>query len=138
MTNTSKAKATRKPPKICVKRIYDPPSAGDGARFLVDRLWPRGMKRSNVALAGWLKEVAPSNELRRWFGHDPSRWEKFVDRYHSELDANLEAWKPLLKAAEKRTLTLLFAAKDAEHNNAVALRQYLQAKRRKISDPIER
>lgn len=110
---------------IRVKRIYDPPSAGDGKRILVDRLWARGLKKEKARLDGWTREAAPSNELRRWFNHDPARWKEFERRYDAELDAVPEAWRPLLEAAGKNDVTLLFAAKDTEHNNAVALKAYL-------------
>ena len=113
--------------RIRVKRVYDPPSPEDGARLLVDRLWPRGLKREAAHLDGWHKEVAPSDELRRWFGHDPARWDEFCRRYFAELDARPEAWRPLLEAAKKGAVTLLFGAQDTQHNNAVALKAYLEA-----------
>jgi len=110
---------------IRTKRIYDPPAPDDGTRFLVERLWPRGKKREDVPIAAWLKEVAPSDALRRWFGHDPSRWEEFQQRYFAELDGKPEAWQPILEAARRGTVTLLYSARDTEHNNAVALKAYL-------------
>ena len=113
---------------IFVKRVYDPPAPGDGRRFLVDRLWPRGVKKEALKLDGWLKEVAPSDELRRWFGHDPAKWEEFQQRYFAELEAKPEAWRPLLEAARKGTVTLLFSARDEAHNNAVALKAFLERK----------
>ena len=97
---------------IQVKRAYDPAARGDGTRFLVDRLWPRS--------------VAPSNELRKWFGHDPARWDEFQRRYFAELDAEPEAWQPILKVARRGNVTLLYGARDTEHNNAVALKEYLE------------
>ena len=111
---------------IQIKRAYDPPAKEDGPRFLVDRLWPRGVKKEALSIEEWCKKVAPSNELRRWFAHDPAKWEKFEHRYREELDARPEAWKSLLEAAagEKR-ITLLYSAHDEEHNNAVVLRDYL-------------
>ena len=112
-------------PAISVKRVYDPPSPSDGKRFLVDRLWPRGLRASALRIDGWLKDVAPSDALRRWFGHDPRRWEEFVRRYHAELDAHPQAWAPLVQAVREGRVTLLFSARDPEHNNAVALRMYL-------------
>ncbi len=115
---------------IRTKRVYDPPARGDGKRFLVDRLWPRGCKKDAAALDGWLKEVAPSEELRRWFAHDPAKWEEFQRRYFAELEAKPEAWRPLLQAARKGTVTLLFGARDTEHNNAVALKRFLESKLR--------
>jgi uncharacterized protein YeaO (DUF488 family) len=96
-----------------------------GARFLVDRLWPRGVSRAALHLDGWLRDVAPSDPLRRWFGHDPERWAEFERRYFAELDTKAEALAPLLDAARDE-LTLVFGAKDEEHNNAVALRDYLE------------
>ena len=113
--------------KIYIKRAYDPPAASDGARYLVDRVWPRGVKREVLDLAGWQKEAAPSNDLRKWFGHDPARWEAFQERYAAELDANPEGWQPLLEAAHKGPVTLVYGAKDTQHNQAVALKAYLEA-----------
>lgn len=113
---------------IRVKRVYEPATPEDGQRFLVDRLWPRGLKKEAVHLAGWLKDVAPSDELRRWFGHDPAKWEEFQRRYFAELESRPEAWRPLLEAARRGTVTLLFAARDDRHNNAVALKAFLEAR----------
>jgi len=110
---------------IQVKRVYEPAAARDGARFLVDRLWPRGLKKEALHVDGWLKDAAPSNPLRKWFNHDPAKWDEFQNRYFAELDENLEAVQSLLAAARRGTVTLLFAAHDTEHNNAIALRQYL-------------
>ncbi len=118
---------------IRVKRVYDPPSARDGRRFLVDRLWPRGVKRDALSLVDWLKDIAPRDTLRRWFAHKPSRWDTFQRRYAAELDRRPEVWRPLLQAARKRTVTLLYSARDHEHNNAVALKTYLEAKLKKKS-----
>jgi uncharacterized protein YeaO (DUF488 family) len=115
---------------IDVHRVYDDDGRGSGARFLVDRLWPRGKKKEELHLDGWLKDVAPSDRLRRWFGHDPERWDEFVRRYDAELEAHPAAWQPLLDAAKKGEVTLLFGAKDEEHNNAVALKAYLEKKLR--------
>jgi uncharacterized protein YeaO (DUF488 family) len=111
---------------IKIKRVYDPAAPSDGLRFLVDRLWPRGVKRESLPLAGWLKDVAPSNALRRWFGHEPSRWDEFQRRYFAELDGNVEAWRSLLEAARREDVTLLYGARDVEYNNAAALKAYLQ------------
>jgi uncharacterized protein YeaO (DUF488 family) len=113
---------------VRVKRVYDPPTPDDGVRVLVDRLWPRGLKRDTSKIDLWLKEVAPSDELRRWFGHDPSRWPQFQKRYSAELAKNAEnvaTLRELIKAG--KPLTLLFAAKDMEHNNAIVLRAFLAA-----------
>ena len=113
-------------PKLRVKRVYDPPAPSDGARILVDRLWPRGMKKQAACLDAWVKEIAPSDALRKRFGHDPARWHEFQERYSAELDANPEAWRDLLERAQKETVTLLFSAHDSEHNNAIALKLYLE------------
>lgn len=112
-------------PAIRVKRTYDPPAAGDGRRVLVERLWPRGMRKDALAVDAWLKEVAPSTGLRQWFGHRAERWDEFRRRYAEELDANPGAWNPLLDAAATGTLTLLYSSRDTTHNAAVALRDYL-------------
>jgi len=115
---------------IRIKRIYDPPARTDGVRFLVERLWPRGVKKAKLELDDWLKRVAPSTELRKWFSHDAARWEEFQRRYRTELDQHPEAWQPILDAANKGDVTLLFSSHDAVHNNAVALKDYLETKQR--------
>jgi uncharacterized protein YeaO (DUF488 family) len=112
---------------ISVVRVHDRDAPAPGRRFLVDRLWPRGVRRTDLALDGWVKEAAPSNELRRWFGHDVARWPEFRRRYLAELAAAPDAVAPLLDAARTGDLTLLYAARDAEHNNAVVLREHLLA-----------
>jgi uncharacterized protein YeaO (DUF488 family) len=112
---------------IRVKRAYDPPEPADGLRFLVDRLWPRGIKKESLQVNEWLKEVAPSDDLRRWFGHDPAKWEEFCRRYQAELDVSSVAWRSLLDAAGKQDLTLLYGAHDNDHNNAMALKSFLEA-----------
>jgi uncharacterized protein YeaO (DUF488 family) len=112
---------------LAVKRVYDPPSPRDGCRVLVDRLWPRGLKKEDAALDLWAKDVGPSRELRQWFGHEPTRWEGFRHRYAGELDAAPEAWQALAEKARRRRVTLLFGARDEEHNNAVALKAYLES-----------
>ena len=114
---------------IHVARVYDLGTLPGGRRFLVERLWPRGVRREDLELDDWLRQVAPSTELRRWFGHDPERWEEFRRRYAAELDASPDAWQPLLDAARTGPVVLLFSARDEEHNNAVALRDYLAAHR---------
>ena len=111
---------------IRAKRVYEPVEKSDGRRFLVERLWPRGLKKEALHMASWLKDVAPSNELRQWFDHDPAKWNEFQQRYRAELDERPETWHPLLEAAGDGDLTLLFSARDAEHNNAIALRDYLK------------
>lgn len=111
---------------ILVKRVYEPYEPSDGPRFLVDRLWPRGIKKEELHLEVWLKDLAPSNDLRQWFGHDPDRWEEFCRRYHHELDCSKDVWSPLVEMAESQDITLLFGAHDTEHNNAIALKVYLE------------
>ena len=111
---------------ICVKRIYDPASPEDGQRFLVDRLYPRGIKKENLYIDGWVKDAAPSNDLRLWFGHDPDKWCEFNERYFKELDSSPDAWRPLLDAARHGDITLLFSSKEMKHNNAISLRAYLE------------
>ena len=113
---------------IQIRRVYEPPAPEDGARLLVDRLWPRGVTKEKLQLTGWLKEVAPSDALRQWFDHDPARWEEFQTRYAAELEANPKAWEPILQAARDGRVSLLFAAKDVDHNNAVALKAFLDRK----------
>ena len=108
-----------------IKRTYDPSARGDGRRILVERLWPRGMKKEALDADAWMKEVAPSTELRQWFGHEVERWEEFRRRYRRELDANPDAWEPLLDAGRSRTVTLLYSAHDVLHNGAVVLHEYL-------------
>ncbi len=110
---------------IRIKRIYEPPAATDGRRVLVDRLWPRGMSKDEAKVDEWLKEIAPSDELRTWFGHDPAKWAEFRTRYREELKGHGELLDRLRAEARKETVTLLFAAKDEEHNNAVALKEIL-------------
>ncbi len=109
-----------------LKRVYDSPAESDGTRFLVERLWPRGIKKTDLPMDGWLKDVAPSDELRRWFGHEPAKWDEFRRRYFAELDQHPEAVRPLLDKARRGRVTLLYSARDTEHNNAVALKEYVQ------------
>jgi len=127
---------------IQVKRVYDPPEPTDGSRVLVDHLWPRGLKKEALRASAWVKQVAPSDPLRKWFGHEPAKWADFQRRYFEELSAKPEAWQPLLEAARRGNLSLLFSARDTEHNNAVALKTFLENrlqskapfKRRRIID----
>lgn len=113
---------------IHLKRAYEDPERTDGRRYLVDRLWPRGVKKEVLQLEDWLKDVAPSDELRRWFGHDPEKWPAFQQRYREELDERPETWQPLLDAARQGDITLVYGARDTEHNNAMVLKAYLQAR----------
>jgi uncharacterized protein YeaO (DUF488 family) len=117
---------------ITLARVYDDGKAGDRPRFLVERLWPRGVRRVDLPVDDWLEDVAPSNELRRWFGHDPEKWDEFRRRYFAELDGHPDAWRPLGDAIAAGDITLLYSSRDAEHNNAVALREYLMARRAKV------
>ena len=110
---------------IVVKRTYDPAATSDGPRFLVDRLWPRGVKKKSLAIRAWLKDVAPSNELRKWYHHDPAQWDEFRRRYFSELRKNPASWLPLLEAARHGAGSLLYSSRYVEHNNAVALKEFL-------------
>lgn len=111
---------------IKIKRIHEPAEPGDGARVLVDRLWPRGVSKEKAALTQWLREVAPSDELRRWFDHRPERWDEFRRKYSGELAAAPETWRPLRELTGKGPVTLLFAARDETRNNAVALKEFIE------------
>jgi len=113
---------------IAVKRAYDPPEAKDGRRILVDRVWPRGVTKDELRLDGWYRDLAPSTELRKWFGHDPERWPEFQKRYAAELRraGMRERLSELAAMAKRSKVTLLFGARDEEHNQAIALRDYLK------------
>ncbi len=113
---------------IQIKRAYEKSSQDDGARFLVERLWPRGIKKENLQIDDWLKDVAPSGELRRWFQHDPAKWNEFRQRYFRELEKHPEAWQALRARARRGRVTLVYSAHDTEHNNAVALKEFLDQK----------
>lgn len=113
---------------IQLRRVYDEAGPHDGKRFLVERLWPRGVRKASLQNSSWEKAAGPSTELRKWFNHDPSKWEEFQQKYFAELDTRPQAWQPILKAAERGTVTLLYSSHDAEHNNAVALSSYLGRK----------
>ena len=113
---------------IKIKRVYDEPAASDGRRVLVDRIWPRGLRKEQAALDDWLKDIAPSAELRKRFGHSVDRWEEFRERYEAELERNRAALEPLVELCRRGDVTLLFAARDEEHNNAVVLRDVLAAR----------
>ena|SRR5688572_27764330 len=110
---------------IALKRVYEPVSGADGTRFLVERLWPRGISKTRLKAHAWLKEAGPSTELREWFGHDRGRWNAFRERYFRELDLRPDAWRPILSAARRGRVTLVYSSHDTQHNNAVALQQYL-------------
>ena len=113
-----------KPSTPSIKRVYLPAAAGDGRRILVDRLWPRGLRKSEAEIDDWMKQVAPSPELRKWFGHDPGRWEEFQRRYRAEIASN-PAIAELAAIAAAQPVTLLYAAHDEEHNHARVLAAYL-------------
>ena len=112
--------------RIYFKRVYDKPSTKDGFRVLVDRLWPRGVKKENANIDLWCKDIAPSNDLRKWFGHNPAKWDEFKSRYFKELDRNREAVSLLVEKAGREPLTLLFSAKDKIFNNATVLMEYIK------------
>jgi uncharacterized protein YeaO (DUF488 family) len=118
---------------VKLKRVYDPVSRTDGTRFLVERLWPRGLSKERLHATTWLKEVGPSTELRQWFNHDPLKWTRFRTRYFRELDSQPDAWRPLVTAAKRGMVTLLYSSHDEKHNNAIALQEYLRAKARTAS-----
>jgi len=111
---------------IEIQRVYDHKPKPKGAVFLVDRLWPRGIRKETLGAKAWIGEVGPSDRLRQWFNHDPDKWPKFKQKYFRELKQNPEVWKPVAEAARSGPVTLLFGAKDTEHNNAVALREFLE------------
>jgi uncharacterized protein YeaO (DUF488 family) len=110
---------------IWLKRAYDPATPADGQRILVERLWPRGVKKTDLKADAWFKEVAPSTELRRWFAHRVDRWHEFRRRYREELDAKPHEWAPILDARKKGPVTLVYGAHDVLHNGALVLREYL-------------
>ncbi len=110
---------------VRVKRVYEPPDKADGQRILVDRLWPRGVSKEKAQLDLWLKDVAPSTELRVWFGHDPEKWQRFRRRYETELRKNMELVKILADKAKNGAITLVYAARDERHNEALVLKQFL-------------
>ena len=114
---------------IKIKRIYDKPDDEDGFRILIDRLWPRGLNKDWVKIDLWLKDIAPSNELRKWFSHDPDNWVEFKKRYFAELSNKKESTGLVLNKERKKTVTLLYGAKDEKFNNAVALNEYIEKSR---------
>ena len=111
---------------IAIKRVYEAPAEGDGYRVLIDRLWPRGLKKEAVPMDVWAKELAPSTELRKWFGHDPALWDEFRQRYAAELADSADVWQALARRSAKEPMTLLYGARDEEHNDAVALQALME------------
>lgn len=118
---------------ITLKRAYEPASRADGKRFLVERLWPRGISKAKLRVDAWVKEVGPSTELRKWFGHDPDKWDEFHRRYIRELRLRPKAWQPIVAAARRGTVTLIYSSHDTQHSNARALQEYL---RKKVRRPV--
>lgn len=112
--------------RIQTRRVYDPPQPTDGVRILVDRLWPRGVPKEAADIDVWLRDVAPSDELRRWYGHDPEKWGEFKERYFRELNARPKAVDQLLGLVSGGMVTFVYAARDRDHNQAVALKQYIE------------
>jgi uncharacterized protein YeaO (DUF488 family) len=124
---------------IAIKRVYEAPAKQDGKRFLVERLWPRGIKKEALKMDGWLKDAAPSHVLRRWFGHDPEKWLAFKRHYFEELAQEPEAVRTIIRSARQGSVTLLYSAHDTVHNNAAALKEFLEKRmsRRKKSMPLK-
>jgi uncharacterized protein YeaO (DUF488 family) len=114
-----------------LKRAYDAVSRSDGRRILVERLWPRGLSKASVHVHTWLKDVGPSTALRKWFGHDPAKWQTFRRRYFRELDSKPDVWGPIIAAARLGSVTLVYSSRDERHNNAVALKAYIERQFRK-------
>ena len=113
---------------IQLKRVYEKEDPDDGVRYLIERLWPRGVKKTSLRIDGWLKDAGPSTELRKWFSHEPAKWQEFRRRYFAELGRTPHAWAPIRDAARHGTVTLLYSSHDTEHNNAVALKEYVEHK----------
>jgi uncharacterized protein YeaO (DUF488 family) len=109
-----------------IKRVYEDAQASDGVRFLVERLWPRGIKKEELKMKAWLKDVAPSPDLRRWYAHDTTKWQEFQQRYRAELKSNPDTWHPILESAQQGDVTLLYSARDTEHNSALVLKFFLE------------
>jgi uncharacterized protein YeaO (DUF488 family) len=126
MAATKARKEIKARMQIKLKRIYESVGQQDGYRVLVDRLWPRGVSKNRAAIDLWLKETAPSTPLRQWFNHDPEKWSEFKTRYFAELDTNRQLLQPLLEAANMGNVTLVYASRDEVHNQAVALREYIE------------
>jgi len=123
---------------IKLKRVYAPAASDDGTRFLVERLWPRGIRKAELQMRAWLKDVAPSSTLRQWFNHDPGKWSDFRKRYFRELSVNPDVLEPILTAAKRGTVTLLYSSHDTEHNNAVALKEFIEDGSKKKGTPRKR
>ncbi len=113
---------------IKLKRVYEEDDPQDGVRYLVERLWPRGVKKASLRIDAWLKDAGPSTGLRKWFSHEPEKWNDFRQRYFAELGRAPDAWAPIADAARRGTVTLLYSSHDSEHNNAVALKEYVEHK----------
>ncbi|HLH17067.1 MAG TPA: DUF488 domain-containing protein [Bryobacteraceae bacterium] len=113
---------------IQLKRVYEKDEPEDGVRYLVERLWPRGVKKTALRIDGWLKDAGPSTELRKWFAHDPEKWQTFRRKYFAELERAPDVWASIRDAARRGTVTLLYSSHDPEHNNAVALKEYVESK----------
>ena len=114
---------------IQIKRVYEEPSKEDGKRILIDRLWPRGLTKEKASIDLWIKEIAPTTELRKWFGHEEDKWDEFKKRYKQELQKNFESVEQLIKELKSGTVTLVYGAKDTEHNDAVVLKEYIEQKK---------
>ena len=115
--------------KIKIKRVYEEPDKDDGVRILVDRLWPRGLTKEKASVDLWLKEIAPSTQLRKWFAHDPDKWKSFRGRYETEIRRNDDLIKVLRDKAREGTVTLIYGARDEKHNEALVLKQFLERSR---------
>jgi uncharacterized protein YeaO (DUF488 family) len=115
---------------VKIKRVYDEVSPDDGERILVDRLWPRGIRKDEAKIDEWIKDIAPGNELRKWFAHDPSKWREFKKRYAEELKGQSNRIELLIKKAKRGNITLIFSARDTEHNNAVVLSELISKRQR--------
>ncbi len=113
---------------IKLKRVYEEEDSDDGVRYLVERLWPRGVRKASLRIEAWLKDAGPSTELRKWFNHDAGKWPEFRRRYFAELDSAPDVWAPIAAAARRGSVTLLYSSHDTEHNNAVALKEYVERK----------
>ena len=129
LRSSQATKAESRNMNIRIKRVYEQPDSSDGVRILVDRLWPRGLTKEKAAVDLWLKEIAPSTELRKWFGHDPDKWKSFRGRYETEIRHNDDLVKVLKGKAKRRTVTLVYGARDEEHNEALVLKQFLERSR---------